>query len=175
MAKLLIWYATHDGQTRKILERMVSHVPGYEVEWRQLAEEPSQNLAEYARVLVAASVRYGHFPKLLTQRVRQRVQDLAGCEAAFIAVCLTARKSEKRQPMTNVYTRKWLQRSPWQPKYCAVFAGALRYSIYTWWQTLIIQFIMWMTGGSTDKHQDLEFTDWHQVEKFAEEFLDSRD
>ena len=32
MAKLLIWYATHDGQTRKILERMVSHVPGYEVE-----------------------------------------------------------------------------------------------------------------------------------------------
>ena len=38
MANLLIWYATHDGQTRKILERMVSHVPGYEVEWRQLAE-----------------------------------------------------------------------------------------------------------------------------------------
>ncbi len=32
-----------------------------------------------------------------------------------------------------------------QPKQCGVFAGALRYSLYTWWQTLIIQLIMWMT------------------------------
>ena len=91
MANLLIWYATHDGQTRKILERMVSHVPGYEVEWRQLAEEPSRNLAEYERVLVAASIRYGHFPKLLTQRARQYAAELSQAEAAFIAVCLTAR------------------------------------------------------------------------------------
>ena len=91
MAKLLIWYATHDGQTRKILEHMVSHVPGYEVEWRPLAEEPSRNLTEYERVLVAASIRYGHFPKLLAQRVMQHASELARAEAAFIAVCLTAR------------------------------------------------------------------------------------
>ncbi len=175
MAGLLVWYATHEGQTRKILEHMVRHVPGYDVEWRLLAEEPSRNLAEYDRVLVAASIRYGHFPKLLTQRVRQRAGELTRCDAAFVAVCLTARKPEKREPLTNTYTRKWLRGSPWQPKHCGVFAGALRYSRYTWWQTLIIQLIMRMTGGSTNKHQDIEFTDWLQVENFAETFLGTRD
>ena len=31
MAKLLIWYATNDGQTRKNLERIECHVQGYKV------------------------------------------------------------------------------------------------------------------------------------------------
>ncbi len=175
VAKLLVWYATHDGQTRKILEHMVRHVPGYDVEWRLLDEEPTRDLSEYERVVVAASIRYGHFPKILMRRARQRATELTQCEAAFVAVCLTARKPEKRDPLTNVYTRKWLRSSPWQPKQCGVFAGALRYSLYTWWQTLIIQLIMWMTGGSTNKHQDVEFTDWRQVEDFAKTFLGSRD
>ena len=47
VAKLLVWYATHDGQTRKILEHMVRHVPGYDVEWRLLDEEPIRDLSEY--------------------------------------------------------------------------------------------------------------------------------
>ena len=34
----------------------------------------------------------------------------------------------------------------------------------------MIQFIMRMTGGETDATKEVEYTDWQQVERFAEEF-----
>ncbi|MNG25576.1 Protoporphyrinogen IX dehydrogenase [menaquinone] [compost metagenome] len=55
-----------------------------------------------------------------------------------------------------------------------MFAGALRYSRYNWWQTRIIQLIMMITGGSTDTSQDIEFTDWEKVRAFAREFWSKR-
>ncbi len=171
MAKLLVWYATHEGQTRKILERMVSLFPEIDAEWCRLEDEPRHALPTYDKVLMGASIRYGHFPKALDQQVKRHAAELARCHAAFIGVCLTARKPEKSEPHSNLYVRKWLARSPWQPEHCAVFAGALRYSRYRWWQSLIIQFIMLLTGGSTDKTQDIEFTDWPRVDGFAKRFL----
>jgi menaquinone-dependent protoporphyrinogen oxidase len=173
MAKLLVWYATHEGQTRKILERIVTHNDGCEVEWCLLEEEPSFPLTQYDRILIGASIRYGHFPKALSRMVKHRAEELTTKDAAFIGVCLTARKPEKREPHTNLYMRKWLMRSPWQPESCAVFAGALRYSRYRWWQRLIIQFIMLLTGGSTDTNRDIEFTDWQQVDCFAKRFFET--
>jgi len=41
-------------------------------------------------------------------------------------------------------------------KTASCICGALLYSKYNWWQTLIIQLIMKITGGSTDKAQDIE-------------------
>jgi len=174
MAKLLVWYATHEGQTRKILERIVSQFPEIDAEWCCLEDEPSHALPTYDKVLVGASIRYGHFPKVLDIQVKRHVAELATSHAAFIGVCLTARKPEKSEPHSNLYVRKWLARSPWQPEYCAVFAGALRYSRYRWWQSLIIQFIMLLTGGSTDKTKDIEFTDWQRVDGFAKHFLGAK-
>ena len=171
MERILICYATHEGQTRKILEHMMVHAKESDIEWCKLGEEPSLPLGDYKKVLLGASIRYGHFPKALTLWVAKHKEELARVGAGFIGVCLTARKPEKNQPHTNLYMQKWLRRSPWQPAHCAVFAGALCYSRYNWWQTRIIQLIMWMTGGSRDTSQDLEFTDWQQVDRFAQRFL----
>lgn len=171
MASLLVLYATHEGQTRRIIEHMVSQVTDWHVEWVRLGEEPSRPLGEYRKILVGASIRYGHFPKALDRLVQQYAAELNQLDAAFVGVCLTARKPEKSEPHTNLYMRKWLARSDWRPRHCAVFAGALLYSRYTWWQSLIIQFIMWMTGGSTDTSKDLEFTDWQRVDKFTIQFF----
>ncbi len=70
--------------------------------------------------------------------------------------------------------KKFLRLSPWKPKTLGVFAGALRYSRYNWWQTRLIQLIMMITGGSTDTSQDIEFTDWEKVRAFAREFWSKR-
>ena len=89
---------------------------------------------------------------------------------AFFLVCLTARKPEKSVPSNNTYMLKFDRLSSWQPNLKAVFAGALLYSRYNWWQTLLIQLIMKMTGGSTDKSQDIELTDWEKVDAFSKDF-----
>lgn len=89
----------------------------------------------------------------------------------FFGVNLTARKPEKSTPETNVYVRKFLQRITWQPTISAVFAGALLYPRYTFFDRVMIQFIMRITGGETDPTKEIEYTDWEKVRSFSEAFL----
>jgi menaquinone-dependent protoporphyrinogen oxidase len=48
-----------------------------------------------------------------------------------------------------------------------VFAGKLDYPRYGFWDRQIIRFIMLLTKGPTDPRAVVEFTDWHEVERFA--------
>ena len=169
MAKLLVWYATHEGQTRKILERMVSSYPGYDVEWCRLDAEPSVALSMYDKVLVGASIRYGVFQPALHRFVKKHTAILNKLPGAFYSVNLVARKPEKRTPQTNSYARKFLMSSPWRPDHSAVIAGALLYPRYRWYDRVMIQLIMKMSGGETDTNKEVVYTDWEQVARFARE------
>ena len=44
----------------------------------------------------------------------------------------------------------------------------LDYNKYKTFDRIMIQFIMWMTKGPTDKNTKIEYTDWEKVEKFGE-------
>ncbi len=169
--RILVLYSSREGQTRKIVDAMLSYVPGWQADLYNLHENPIVDMVSYDKVLIAASIRYGHFHSSLNKFVEQHASALKEKDAAFIAVNLVARKEEKNTPETNPYTRKWLQQTSWKPQHIAVFAGALRYSQYNWWQKRIIQLIMWMTGGNTDTKHDVEFTNWSNVQKFAERLL----
>lgn len=82
---------------------------------------------------------------------------------------LTVRKEGKDTPQGSAYVRKFLQKSPWQPEQIAVFAGALRYPRYRWFDWLMIQLIMKITGGETDMTKEVEYTNWQKVSEFASE------
>jgi menaquinone-dependent protoporphyrinogen IX oxidase len=41
-----------------------------------------------------------------------------------------------------------------------VFAGALRYPRYRWYDRFMIRLIMKMTGGETDTSKEVVYTDW---------------
>jgi menaquinone-dependent protoporphyrinogen oxidase len=173
MKRILVLYSSREGQTRKIVDTILAQASQWHADIYDLHDHPNPDLASYDKVLIAASIRYGHFHPSLNQFVQKNFPILNNKESAFISVNLVARKPEKNTPETNLYTRKWLQQSSWIPKQVEVFAGALRYSRYNWWQTRIIQLIMWMTGGSTDTNSDIEFTNWANVQKFAEQLLKS--
>ncbi len=100
----------------------------------------------YDRVVIGASIRYGHFHPAVDRFVKKHLAALQALPGAFFSVNLVARKPEKRTPQTNSYTRKFLLNSPWQPQSCAVFAGALRYPRYSWYDRFMIRLIMKMTG-----------------------------
>ncbi|VFS68750.1 Protoporphyrinogen IX dehydrogenase [menaquinone] [Kluyvera cryocrescens] len=125
----------------------------------------------YDRVIIGASIRYGHFHPALDRFVKKHAAVLQSMPSAFFSVNLVARKPEKRSPQTNSYTRKFLLRSPWQPDSCAVFAGALRYPRYGWFDRFMIRLIMKMTGGETDTRKEVVYTDWEQVAGFAREIV----
>ncbi|MEG3754864.1 menaquinone-dependent protoporphyrinogen IX dehydrogenase [Psychromonas arctica] len=165
----LIIYSSVDGQTLKIMNRIKQSLEG-EVTVIDIDDNPDIDFTLYNKVLVGASIRYGNFRKNIINFVNQHKSQLDTLQNAFFVVCLTARKPEKAVPENNAYMKKFEQLSEWQPKHKAVFAGALLYSRYNWWQTLLIQLIMKMTGGSTDKTQDMELTDWQKVQQFGERF-----
>lgn len=169
--KALILYSSRDGQTReiasyiaKVLEEKIA------CEVMNILHAEKLDWSQYDRVLMGASIRYGHFHPAVAQFVKRHLHELQQRPGGFFSVNLTARKPEKRTPESNAYTRKFLQASPWQPECCAVFAGALRYPRYRWFDRIMIQFIMRMTGGETDATKEIEYTDWQQVQRFAEEF-----
>lgn len=169
--KALMLYSGRDGQTLSIISYIASKLQDrLRCEVINLLQADNVDLRQYQQVMIGASIRYGHFNSALNKFVKHRAEQLNQMPSAFFAVNLMARKSEKCSPQTNVYTRKFLLASPWQPKQCMVFAGALRYPRYRWFDRIIIQFIMCMTGGETDSRKEVEYTDWQQVERFAQAF-----
>ena len=72
------------------------------------------------------------------------------------------------RPETNPYLQKFLKRIRWKPKELAVFAGKIDYPRYNFFDRFMIRLIMFITRGPTDPKATIEFTDWQQVESFAE-------
>jgi len=167
--KTLILFSTRDGQTREIASYIASELSELAVDTDvvNLNRAEEINWASYDRVVIGASIRYGHFHPALDRFVKKYLQELAARPGAFFSVNLVARKPEKRSPQTNSYTRKFLLNSPWQPDLCAVFAGALRYPRYRWLDRIMIRLIMKMTNGETDTSKEVVYTDWAQVSSFA--------
>ncbi|MBD8165487.1 menaquinone-dependent protoporphyrinogen IX dehydrogenase [Erwinia persicina] len=171
--KALILFSSRDGQTREIafyIANQLKEVRECDVFDIQLVNEI--DWSQYDRVLIGASIRYGHFQPAVAKFVKTHLTSLQQRVSGFYSVNLTARKPEKRTPQTNAYTRKFLLQSPWEPDCCAVFAGALRYPRYGFFDRFMIKLIMRMTKGETDTSKEVEYTDWQQVARFAHEFAD---
>ena len=169
--KTLMLFSTRDGQTREIAAYLCSQLNelGTDTAMIDLNRTDDIEWQLYDRVIIGASIRYGHFHPALDRFVKKHAAVLQSMPSAFFSVNLVARKPEKRSPQTNSYTRKFLLRSPWQPDSCAVFAGALRYPRYGWFDRFMIRLIMKMTGGETDTRKEVVYTDWQQVSRFARE------
>ncbi len=169
MANTLMLYSSREGQTLKVLNRIKQMVDG-ECDLVDIHKSPEPDFSAYDKILVGASIRYGNFHKSLIPFLDKYKAQIDEKPNAFFLICLTARKPEKSSPATSRYMIKFDQMCSWHPRLKGVFAGALLYSRYNWWQTLIIQLIMKITGGSTDKSKDIEFTDWQKVDTFARDF-----
>ncbi|ORM62346.1 menaquinone-dependent protoporphyrinogen IX dehydrogenase [Pantoea rodasii] len=170
--KALILYSSRDGQTREIAARIAQTLAPHQLcDVIDLLAAQRVDWAQYDRVLIGASIRYGRFHPALMKFVTLHKAQLQQRVSGFFSVNLTARKADKCSPATNAYTSKFLTLSPWQPDCCAVFAGALRYPRYRWFDRVMIQLIMRMTDGETDTSKEVEYTDWNKVAVFAQDFV----
>lgn len=166
--KTIILYLTTDGQTRRIAEHLAQEIGDCQLlSLRDQAVVSATDFAQFDQIIIGASIRYGRFSPLLEQFIRQHSALLNQKKSAFFSVNLTARKSNRNTPETNTYTRKLLARITWQPQNVAVFAGALLYPRYSFFDRTMIRFIMKITGGETDTTREFEFTDWQKVSEFA--------
>ena len=169
MARILIVYSTTDGHTLRICERLrgLVEAQGHQVSLVPVAEAADAALAQYDRIVVGASIRYGKHRPAVVDFMNRNAALLNRKPSAFFSVNVVARKPEKNRPETNPYVRKLLRRMAWQPREVAVFAGKIDYPRYGFVDRMVIRFIMLLTGGPTDPRSVVEFTDWRQVEDFG--------
>jgi menaquinone-dependent protoporphyrinogen oxidase len=169
MAKILIIYATTDGQTRKICQRLqqVIEQQSRQVTLVNVQDAAGVDLAAFDTIVIGASIRYGKHSPLIVDFIAKNRPILESKANAFFSVNVVARKAEKSRPEQNPYLQKFLRQIAWHPKELAVFAGKIDYPSYRWLDRLMIRLIMWMTKGPTDPTAVIEFTDWDQVEAFG--------
>ena len=177
MAKVLILYASETGQTAKIAERMTQQArdKGHTVDCLAVDHLPRGfDIDAYDGILVGAPIRMMKFPKPVVRFVKRFRDKLTAHNAGFFAVCMAAvdPTPETQQNITN-WINTFLQLTGWQPAKQGVFAGALMYTQYDFITRMIMKKISADEGRSTDTSRDHEYTDWDQVEKFTDEYLDS--
>jgi len=163
-----IIYATVDGQTLKISKVLQEELlkNGNLVEIYSI-EEFNEEITDFDKLIIGSSIRYGVHQKKIIEFINTNKNKLDTIKTAFFSVNLVARKPEKQTPTTNPYVVKFFKTITWKPTIVEVFAGKLDYKKYPYFDRIMIQFIMWMTKGPTDKTVEIEYTNWDKVKEFG--------
>lgn len=171
--KTLVLYSTRDGHALEIANRVAAELKKAicAFDFFDLNQLPPIALEHYSAVLIVAAVRYGHFHRTVVKFVHAHHAQLNSKLTVFLGVCLIARKPNKQLPSQNIYLKKFLRQTKWYPTICEAVAGALRYPRYAWWDRQLIRCIMWITGGKTDTHAEVVYTNWQQVEQLTHTFV----
>ncbi|HEY5290738.1 MAG TPA: menaquinone-dependent protoporphyrinogen IX dehydrogenase [Burkholderiales bacterium] len=170
MPRLLLLYATMEGQTKLIAERIAYTLmeKGHSVEMLPADTAGAQSdPAAYDGVMVGASIHYGHHPAYLHKLIRRHRDVLAARPCAFFSVSLSAGGPRPKLAAAQRYLDKFMRKTGWQPQLAASFAGALKYSIYGPIKRRVMIVFMFLGGGETDTSRDYEYTDWDAVTRFA--------
>lgn len=147
---LLLLYMTREGQTQKIIEHIEVHLQDeFTITKINLDDAEPENIDLFDAIIVGCSIRYGYYPTKMKQYLNAHAPILEKKQNAFFGVNLVARKPNKNTSETNLYTKKFLQQLSWKPSLTAVFAGALYYPKYNWFDRNMIRLIMWLGKGET--------------------------
>jgi menaquinone-dependent protoporphyrinogen oxidase len=171
--KILVVYATTEGQTRKIAEWTANRLrdQGHEVELRDSSSCVSDlNLLAFDAVIIAASVHHEHHQKVLTNFVIAHCELLNAKASAFISVSLSAVLEDDKTEARN-YVDQFMSVTGWTPRMTLLLGGAARFSEYDYFQEQVIKFIVMKRGGMEAQGQDREFTDWNELGAFVDKFI----
>ena len=81
--KTLILYSSHDGQTKKIAA-YIAEIIKENVDVKSISDKV--NLQDYDRIIIGASIRYGHFNKKLYKILEKHTALLNQKITAFLVL-----------------------------------------------------------------------------------------
>ena len=170
MARILIAYSTVDGHTLTICSRLKQSLEriGHAATLVEIGRRVDTDPGSFDQIVIGASIRYGKYRPAVYSFVEANRRTLEQKPNAFFSVNVVARKPGKDTPESNPYVKSFRRRTTWAPREVAVFAGKIDYPRYGFLDRQVIRFIMWLTGGPTDPTTSIEFTNWEQVEVFAQ-------
>ncbi|WP_372746362.1 menaquinone-dependent protoporphyrinogen IX dehydrogenase [Lutibacter sp.] len=168
--KIGIIYSSVDGQTLKICKKIEEQLQNKNLSVSLFSiDNFNEDILSFDTLIIGASIRYGVHNEKIIKFINTNKNKLDSIKTAFFSVNLVARKPEKSTPTTNPYVVKFFKNINWNPTIVEVFAGNLDYSKYPFFDRIMIQLIMWITKGPTDKNTKIEYTNWDKVKLFSNE------
>ena len=177
MSRILLIYASHEGQAAAIARRMgrafaaLDHVATV-LPLGDAAIEGA--LADCDTVVIGAGVRYGSHGRGLERLVRRHLGAISSRRNAFFSVSMSAARPGDGQREAARYIEAFSNRTGWLPQRTAAFAGALPYTRYNLFLRFVMRRISRSVGGDMDTSRDYEYTDWAAVDRFASELVEAR-
>lgn len=174
--RALVAFATKDGHTRKIAERIgrVLEQRGLSVDVADLAALPPAFSPEsYDAFVVGAPLRIGRHLRPARDFARTHRNLLEQRPSAFFSCSLTtAGKTEQARSDEQRVVDEFSTYTGWKPTQVGIFAGALPYRDYNFFVRFLMRRIAKAAGGDTDTSRNYEYTNWDAVEAFAQTFAD---
>ena len=179
MANVLIVYASRNGQTKKIAERIAETLDASGHQTRLLDAEGAKGDVDprrFARVFVCAPIYAGGYPASIQRFVREQRAALESVRCAFCSVGLAvASRTTDGRAETLPLVERFLSKAGWQPAAVELIAGGLPYTRYNFITRFIMRRISRKAGGDTDTSRDFEYTDWGAVDRFARSFASAEE
>lgn len=161
--KILIAYATSEGQTRKIARHAAHHLAesGHAVELLALSDASPGDLAHYDRVILAASVHVGHYQNELADFVHDARDILSDKSTLFLSVSLAAagHDAEDWQGLDRILS-DFSEATGWTPERTEQIAGAYLPGRYDMFRRFVMRRIIARKDPGADLDNDIEYTDW---------------
>jgi menaquinone-dependent protoporphyrinogen oxidase len=181
MRTIGIFYATREGQTRKIVRHVADHLmqKGLDVElWNVKNRAPAPQFFNYDAVILAASVHGGKHEREMVKFVKEHRDELRRKPTAFLSVSLSEagvelpESTSTQRALSSAAVQEMLNRffheTEWHPDRVRAVAGALRYTRYNFLTRFVMKYIAKESGGSTDTTRDHEYTDWPNLDRFID-------
>ena len=180
MRKVLIIFATREGQTEKVARRIAAELAGAHVHVRLLdAKEPPADIAadlgNYDLLVFGASMHAGGLEREIVDLVNRNGARIEQSRRSFFLVLLSAatKQPELREKWLADARAKMEEQLEVDFPDCEMIAGALAYTRYSAPVRWMMKRIAGKAGGDTDTSRDYEYTDWKQVERYARRLLDA--
>ena len=171
-----VFYATTEGQTRRIAERLVAYFrdKGFTSRAIDVAGPDAGDVKwRHAQaVVVGASLHAHRHQRSARAFVSKHVPDLNALPSIFFSVSLAAasESADERNEAARI-AREFVDAAEWHADAIVSLAGRLAYTKYGWLTRLIMKRIARRHGQVTDTTRDYEFTDWDEVARVADSIV----
>jgi menaquinone-dependent protoporphyrinogen oxidase len=167
-----VFFATNEGQTRRIAKRVASvlHDLGFDSRAFDIAE-PDASAIDWRQVrgaVVGASIHAGKHQKVAARFVRRHATELTSVPSAFFSVSLSAASTNATEVEAALNLAKAFPPAcGWTPVRIDSVAGRLAYQEYGFFIRWVMKRIAKKEGAPTDTSRDYELTNWEAVDKLA--------
>jgi len=168
-----VFYATREGQTRKIAEYLASDLCALGVDSVAVnVDSPEARTVDWASVrgvVLGASIHVGKHEKEAVAFVREHRAQLNERPSAFFSVSLSAGSSHPEEvKAAAALAQAFIEETGWYADEVVSLAGLLAYTKYGFVKRQVLRQIAKREGASTDTSRDHEYTDWDKVNQLAE-------